>query len=144
MRGSKLVLLGVLVLGLALVPLFRGRPASLDWHHSYEPAFAEARTSQRAVMAFLYTDWCGYCRQMDSNTFTDPSVVEALGEAFVWLRLNPESDPDGARLQRLHGVNGYPTLLILDPEAREISRISGFVPADRFLEAVQSRLASVR
>jgi thiol:disulfide interchange protein len=144
MKGSKLVVLGLLVLGLALVPLFRGRPASLDWHHSYEPAFAQAKASHRPVMAFLYTDWCGYCRQMDSDTFADSSVIETLGEAFVWLRLNPESNPDGARLQRRHGVNGYPTLLILDSEAREISRIPGFVPPDRFLEAVQSRLTLAR
>ncbi len=142
MRSRNLVLGGMVVLALALLPFLRSRPPALQWHHTPESAFDAARSSGLNVLAFLYTDWCGYCRRMDRSTFVDPDVIRELGEAYVWLRLNAEKDPAGVRMQEDFGVGGYPTILILDPEGQEIDRVAGFVPPERFPEAVRARVES--
>ncbi|GAB4108162.1 MAG: hypothetical protein Kow001_03900 [Acidobacteriota bacterium] len=144
MTSRKLILAGLVVLGLALLPFLRSRPPALEWHHSPESAFSVARASGLNVLVFLYTDWCGYCRRMDRTTFVDPAVIGEMGEAYVWLRLNAEKDPAGVKMQQDFGVSGYPTILILDPEGREIDRIPGFLPPERFPEAVRSRVESPR
>lgn len=140
MKSWNLVLIGIMALGLALVPLFRSRPAAIEWHRDTQSALERAQASKRNVLAFLYTDWCGYCRQMDSNTFADPTVIQEMGDQYVWLRLNAETDPEGARLQREHGITGYPALLILEPDGSEIDRIPGYVPPDRFPGSVRERV----
>ncbi len=142
MRSRNLVLGGMVVLALALLPFLRSRPPALQWHHTPESAFDAARSSGLNVLAFLYTDWCGYCRRMDRSTFVDPDVIRELGEAYVWLRLNAEKDPAGVRMQEDFGVGGYPTILILDPEGQEIDRVAGFVPPESFPEAVRARVES--
>ncbi len=137
MKSRFFVFAGLLLVALAVLPLLRSRPESLNWHRDKDAAFESARSSHRQVLAFLYTDWCTYCRQMEKETFKDPQVVKELGSRFVWLRLNPETNPQGAELQQRFGVDGYPTLLILDENGDEIDRVSGYVPADRFTQQVE-------
>ena len=138
MKSKFLIFLGFVLLALAVLPFLRTRPPALDWHRDRSGAFAEAQSSHRPVLTFLYTDWCTYCRQMESETFRDPGVIQQLGHRFVWLRLNPETNPEGAALVEQFGVNGYPTLLIQDAGGDEIDRISGYVPAAQFPERIKA------
>ncbi len=138
MKSRFFVLFGLLLIALAVIPFLRSRPASLEWHRESAEAFLEARESQHPVLAFLYADWCTYCRRMDSETFRNPAVIEEMGPHFAWLRLNAETDTEGVELQRRFGVEGYPTILILDGDGNEIDRLSGYVPPDQFVPRIES------
>ena len=127
---------------LALTPLFRAPLQPIDWKTSPERAFGEAQEEGVPVLVFLYTDWCTYCRQMDRTTFSDAEVIREMSKEFVWLRLNAETDPNGIRMQQRFLVSGFPTLLILDSQGREIDRLQGYVPPPYFAEAVKSRIPS--
>ena len=35
----------------------------------------------------LYTDWCGWCKVMDRNTFTDSDVISHINNNFVAIKL---------------------------------------------------------
>jgi thioredoxin-like negative regulator of GroEL len=142
MKSKLLFLLGAGILLLATLPFLRSRPTSILWYTTTVKAFDEAREGEKPVLTFLYTDWCGYCRQMDSTTFTDSSVIEELGDRVIWLRLNAETDEEGVRLARKFQVSGYPTLLLLDPEGDEIDRLQGFMPPERFLQSVDESIVS--
>jgi len=143
MKNNRfLFFLGGLLLLLALLPLMRIRPPALPWTSDPESAFSRADREGVAVVAYLYTDWCGYCRQMDSTTFQDPDLIKGLSDRFTWLRLNPEKDPVGRRLQRKFGINGFPTVLILDSKGDELDRIQGFIPASRFRASLEVLLQS--
>lgn len=116
--------------------------SGIQWHSSTEDALAEVAGGKQAVVTFLYTDWCGYCRQMDQTTFQDPTVIDQLGSNYSWLRLNAETDPAGAEMRQRFGVSGFPTVLILDEGGDEIDRVQGYVPAPQFIEAVQGSINS--
>ena len=47
-------------------------------------AEAEAKIASRkkAIVIDLYTDWCGWCKVMDRNTYTNPNVVQYIHENF--------------------------------------------------------------
>ncbi|GAB4248951.1 MAG: hypothetical protein Kow00109_25040 [Acidobacteriota bacterium] len=132
MNTRWLVFFGALLLGLALIPLSRTRAPGLAWVDNPEEAFATARASRRNVVAFLYTDWCSYCRQMDRTTFRDPGVVDELGDRLVWLRLNAENDTAGRRMALERRIIGYPTVIVFAPSGEEITRIPGYLPPERF------------
>ena len=38
----------------------------------------------------LYTDWCGWCKVMDRNTFTDSNVISHINENFVAIKFDAE------------------------------------------------------
>ena len=102
---------------------------------SYDDAIVKANAEQKLVMVDLYTDWCGWCKKMDRETFTDPRVGKAT-RGMVPIRVNAEKG--GEDVARKFRVDGYPVLLFLDGKGREIQRIRGFVDADELLKIVES------
>lgn len=137
-RDTSLLLM---TLGLCLVllvgySLYRSLPDRLPWLQSYEQALKQAQLESKLILAYLYTDWCGYCKKMEAETFTDKAVIDEMSDSYVWLKLNAETDEEGRRLQERFNITGYPGLLLLNGEGQEMERISGFVPADAFRERV--------
>ena len=43
-------------------------------HTSYNEAFAKARKENKYFFIDCFTTWCGPCKMMAANTFTDDSV----------------------------------------------------------------------
>lgn len=132
MKSRSLYFAAAFLLVLAVLPFLRSRPPSLSWEDNLQRAFALSRERQQLVVAYLYTDWCGYCRQLEATTLKDPQVIQELGDRFVWLRLNAEKSDDGVRLREQFGVAGFPAVFLLDSEEEEIERIEGYVPPDEF------------
>ena len=111
-----------------------------NWERSYDAAIQRARAEDRHLIAYLYTDWCSYCRRMEAETFADDRV-RAEAARYVWLKLNPEKDADGARLHKQFDVAGYPTILIFDKQGRRIDQVEGFLPPDQFLNALSAMIS---
>lgn len=139
MRKDTSVLLATLGLCLVLVvgySLYRSLPDRLPWIQSYQQALKQAQQEGKLILAYLYTDWCGYCKKMEAETFTDQAVIDEMSDSYVWLKLNAETDREGRQLQERFNITGYPGLLLLDGEGQEMERISGFVPAEAFRQRV--------
>lgn len=142
MKNRYLFLLALVLVVLAVLPFLRTRPASIPWNSSSQAAFEQAHQNTQEILVYLYTDWCGYCRRMNQTTFTDAQLINEMGDRFVWLKLNAETDSDGLEMQRRFQVTGYPTILVLDSNGREIDRIPGFVGPERFVQTVQDIVVS--
>lgn len=96
-------------------------------------ALAEAGCRDTLLMVDVYTEWCGWCRKLDKETFTDPEVVAAT-KNLVAIRLNPETQQDGAELARRYGIDGFPVVLFLRPDGAVAGRLDGYYPPRAFLE----------
>ena len=139
MRKDTSVLLATLGLCLVLLvgySLYRSLPGRLPWIQSYQQALEQAQQEDKLILAYLYTDWCGYCKKMEAETFTDQAVIDEMSDSYVWLKLNAETDDEGRQLQERFNITGYPGLLLLDGDGQEMERISGFVPAGAFRQRV--------
>jgi len=73
---------------------------------------------------------------MEAETFTDPQVIQELGDAFIWVKLDGDKDPDGQRYKTKFNVRGYPAIFLLDPAENELDQVAGYLPPDRFLEVM--------
>lgn len=82
--------------------------------------FAKAIELQRelnvSLVVYFYTDWCPYCRTLNEQYLSAPSVHRAL-QRSVAVRINPEYGPEELQIAQRFGVVGYPTFLILDNES---------------------------
>lgn len=54
----------------------------------------KSKTEKRKIFVDVYTDWCGWCRHMDSTTFADPKVAAYINEKFYALKFNAEQTGD--------------------------------------------------
>lgn len=100
-----------------------------------------ARRAGRPVLIDYYADWCTDCLRMESTTFADPRVRQALSDHFVLVQLDVTDafSPETAALKQRFGVYGPPATLFLSAsgEERRELRFYGYRSADVFLAIVR-------
>jgi thioredoxin-like negative regulator of GroEL len=98
-----------------------GGPSSRITANSYEQALARARQNNRNALLIFSASWCGYCKKLKKDMLPTADVRRALG-GYVLAEL--DADREKALATRL-GVDGLPTLIVLDSSGRELRRMSG-------------------
>lgn len=111
------------------------------FHGTFNEALQKAKSENKLVFVDAYTTWCGPCRWMAVNTFTDAAVGEYFNEHFVSLKLDMErgEGPDFARKYR---VMAYPTLLFMDGTGQVVKKSMGAKKAAEFLKEGQAAISS--
>lgn len=120
-----------------------GKPA-VTWL-TWEQAVEKSKTEKRKIFVDVYTDWCGWCKVMDRNTFPEASVAKLLNEEFYAVKFNAEQTADvvfnnvtfkfidtgGGRgvhqlaAALLNNQLSYPNFVFLDEEFRIIPVFAG-------------------
>ncbi len=134
----------LLLLFLSSSPLPQSQKGS-EWV-SFDEAVERAKDENKKLLVDVYTDWCGWCKKMDKEVYTDPSVVSLLSSHFITVKLNAESSRQitykGTKLTERNfaaavGVTGYPSTIFFEPDAKPITLLPGYVPANRFTTILQ-------
>ena len=98
--------------------------------------------THQKILMFIYTDWCHYCKKMQSTTFQDPRVIQFIQETFIPVKLNAESDTrvsvwDGEiterDISRVLGATAYPTTVFLAEDIIPVASQPGYVEPELYL-----------
>ena len=97
--------------------------SEIGWRHGdVDDALAEAKEAGKPVILYWGAEWCPPCNQMKAGLFKEPSFIRATQD-FVPVYL--DGDTDGAqRWGEQFGISGYPTVIILQPDGTEVTRIA--------------------
>jgi thiol-disulfide isomerase/thioredoxin len=114
-------------------------PALQAWHSDADEAFAAARKSGKPVLVDLFADWCGWCKTMEREVFTQERF-QTYAQRFVLLRVDVEDGGDGTELQRRFSASSLPTLLLLDPKRALLGKIEGFMETERLIARLDREL----
>ncbi|PQV62849.1 Thioredoxin-like [Abditibacterium utsteinense] len=110
------------------------------WEADFESAMQRARAENLPIMIDFYTDWCGWCKELDRQVFPSKIVVQEA-KKWVSLRINAEKRPDVAGA---YGVTGYPTIVFAEKSGKPLSVLPGFAPAPDFVAAMQEARAKIK
>ena len=105
---------------------------------TFDAASKEAAKSGKIVLVDFYTTWCGPCKMLDKNTWTDPGVVKLLSEKTIALRLDAEKE---TALARKYKIEAYPSVLLIKPDGTEIDRLVGYRDPKSFTADFNATLA---
>jgi tetratricopeptide (TPR) repeat protein len=83
----------------------------------YPRALAEARARKVPLFIDAWAPWCHTCLSLRAYVFPDPALAR-YAERFVWLSLDTERESSAPVASRL-GVEGLPTLFVLDPDTEQ-------------------------
>lgn len=109
-----------------------GRPAWTD-------VLAKAKSAGKPVFVQFSTDWCGWCRKLEKDTFAKSEVGELM-QAFVNVYVDAEKG-EGVELAKRYAAKGFPTLVVVDAEGAEIDRIVGYRAPAEFTAEIRRILA---
>jgi thioredoxin-related protein len=135
----------------AMSPVADSKPEGVVQWMTFEEAVEKSKTEKRKIFIDVYTDWCGWCKVMDKNTFNDPKVAELLNSKFYPVKFNAEQREDivynGTTFKfvesgrsgyhqlaaaLLNNQLSYPTVVFLDEEFRMIQPLPGYKKAPEF------------
>lgn len=99
---------------------------------------AQKKASDQQLMLFVdvYATWCGPCKMMDSEVYTDPAVAEYMNANFISVRMDGETDY-GRVYASAQELQGYPSMFIFSRNGEPISKVVGFTPAEELLVSLK-------
>lgn len=104
------------------------------WHTSLDAALSDAKKRGTYVVVDAYADWCGWCKKLDKETLSDPSVRAKL-KNFSLLKLNTDDQP---KITRRYGIQGLPTTLVLNSDGELVHSQAGYMPPASYLKLLTS------
>jgi thiol:disulfide interchange protein len=140
-----------------LLLLFAGRAGFALWENKHpaqvyervewlDPvAAAEASAMHRRPILYDFTaDWCGPCNRLKAEVFADRAQGAMIAVMFVPARVLDRRQEDGSNpalvdsLQRRFAVEGFPTLVAVTPDGREVGRVVGYPGARVIMDSLQT------
>lgn len=130
----------------------------------FDAGLKAAAATGKHVMVDVYTDWCGYCKKLESETYSEEGVRRVLAESYISIKLKGDSGKKlkvTARPVEFQGKNllqfvttdsasateaalsrgalkaaGFPTIAFLAPDGRLITTRAGYVNAELFTHII--------
>jgi thioredoxin-related protein len=125
---------------IAVLAAVTARAGDVNWSHNYDEALKKAKADKKLVMIDIYTDWCGYCKKLDKEVYTNKEVQEKLAKSFICVKLNPERTASTKKLMKEFGVRGFPYIAFLDADGKKLEEIGGYTPAKNFSAVIDKVL----
>lgn len=112
------------------------------FHGSVAEALAAAKKRDRPLFLYWGATWCPPCNALKAEVFSNPRFGELM-KSFVAVYLDGDTDQAQSWGERFH-VSGYPTILVLNSQGAELTRIVESVSFAEFDEGVRAALVSKR
>lgn len=116
---QKAVITVILFFGSSIASLLAQREGIQFDFLTFEEAMVKARQENKLLFIDCYTDWCGPCKKLDRDFFSDKQVGEFFSRHFVNLKVNMEKD-EGAEVAKNYSIQSYPTMLFINPHSKRV------------------------
>ncbi len=106
---------------------------------TWDEALAKANKENKMVFLDAYATWCGPCKKMKRNVFTDTAVAAFFNKNFVNVAADMEKG-EGVMLADKFGVDSYPTLLFTNGDGMQLGRESGYHDPEELIALAKTML----
>ena len=122
----------------------------VKWY-TIEEALALNKKEPRKIIIDVYTDWCGWCKKLDRDTYSNATIAQYMNEKYYPVKFNAEQKEDviikndtfryvsqggsghnefAAAL--LNGKLGYPSIVFLDENVHPFMIWPGYADPKTF------------
>jgi len=118
--------------------------AQINWL-SWEDAQAMNKKEPRKFIVDVYTQWCGWCKKMDKETFANPDISKYVNKHFYAVKFDAETKTEinfndkvfqymksgnsgyhQLAAEITFGKLSYPTIVFLDEKLNVLQPIPGY------------------
>lgn len=123
-----------LLVACLLLMVFSANAAEIKFleNPTWATVLEQAKKDNKMIFLDAYATWCGPCKQMDAETYTNQAVADYYNANFINVKYDMEKG-EGAMLADRYYVSAYPNLVFISPEGVMLHKGVGFLAADDFL-----------
>lgn len=103
----------------------------------FQAALEAAKPSGKLIFMDAYTSWCGPCKEMAKDVFTQNKVADFFNTNFVNFKVDTEKG-EGVTIKERYGIEVYPTFLLINTEGEEVFRLVGKHNGENFVESFRN------
>ncbi|MGQ0827691.1 MAG: thioredoxin family protein [Bacteroidota bacterium] len=108
-------------------------------HSTWSELLTKAKKENKIIFLDCYTTWCGPCKWMAKNVFTQDEVADFYNANFINVKIDMEKG-EGPEIAKKYGIQAYPTMIFVNADGEQVHRICGSSPADKFIETGKNAL----
>jgi thiol-disulfide isomerase/thioredoxin len=137
---KKLLIISILLV--QAVHIFAQEEKGIDFqtHLSWQEVLAEASGENKLIFIDLYTSWCGPCKRLEKEIFTQDTVAEKFNTSFINYRIDAEKG-EGQVLAEKFGVTGYPYLVFANDSGQMVYVSVGYKGVEALIALADQALA---
>lgn len=110
---------------------------------TWAEALEEAEKQDKIIFVDAYAVWCGPCKKMSKEVFTDDRVGDFYNKNFVNVKMDMERG-EGLEFRKKYPVSAFPTLFYIDYTNGEIVlQTKGARNVDGFIDLGKSALGKI-
>ena len=143
---AGIILSGFIFLQTNSAPKPEEEGEKIKWH-TFQEAVELSKKEKKKVFIDVYTQWCGWCKVMEKNTFTNPVIAKYVNEKYYAVRLDAEMkdtvvfnnysfvNPNPSVPRSTHQLASsllsnklsYPTTVYLDENFNMLTQVPGYL-----------------
>jgi len=137
----------ILMLGMGVGLIAQENAAGISFQQGgFQDMLDKAKAENKLIFMDVYTTWCGPCKMLDRNTFSDAQVGGKFNAAFVNYKLDAEKG-EGISVASRYAVRAYPNMLFINGQGEVVHRVVGYRPPEELLkeaEAANQKAATMK
>ncbi len=127
MKRIKAVLLLLFIATLAY-------PQGIEFSHiTFEEACEKASAENKDIFIDVYTTWCGPCKKLSKEVFTQKQVGDYFNANFVSIKIDAENEANSGFF-KLYKANAFPSLFWLSPNGDLLHTQTGLVTPEGLVQ----------
>jgi len=121
----------LLVIFLFVISVVNAQQINFE-HGTWAETKAKAKAENKLIFVDAYTTWCGPCKAMAKNTFTNDTVANYYNSNFINAKIDMEKG-EGIDIAKQYEVGCYPNLLYIDGDGKLVHRAAGSMNPSAFI-----------
>jgi thiol-disulfide isomerase/thioredoxin len=109
---------------------------------TWDEALEVAKQKDKIIFVDAYAVWCGPCKRMAKNVFTQEKVGDFYNSNFINVKLDMERG-EGLKFRQKYPVGAFPTLFYIDYSGEVVKQVRGAQQADPLIQLGKSVLKSI-
>lgn len=125
-----------LLLGISIATKAQDIMTTSFFTGSYQELLQEAKRLKKPIILDFTASWCGPCRKMANETYSDEVVASIVSLKYFAYKVDVQ-EFNGLEIADKYQIFQYPTTLFLDYNGKVLGRLKGFYPPEYFIKILQ-------